>query len=186
MLSTTFSLLAFFAVIAWRLVFTGMRRRPLARGIAVPQRQHDPFLRLVLNLERAGMPVITGNRLENGSADIGALDRKDSARTYLARVVALTGATQMGIAYDLTVGKTRFYVRYRFVRRLRDVTDPQGAYEETCFYPAKKEMPKSEQIATALLQLRNNPALFDRWAAQSGAFKADGQAFRPRALIHFR
>ena len=42
---------------------------------------------------------------------------------------------------------------------------------------AHKEMPKAEQIATLLLQLRNNPALFDRWAAQSGAFKADGQVF---------
>ena len=131
------------------------------------------------------MPVITGNRLENGSADVGAFDR-DRARTYLARVVALTGATHMGNAFDLTVGKTRFHVRYRYVRRLRDLTDPQGAYEETCFYPAKKEMPKSEHIATALLQLKNNPALFDRWAAQSGAFKADGQAFRRRAVIHFR
>jgi hypothetical protein len=40
-------------------------------------------------------------------------------------------------------------------------------------------MPKSEHIATALLQLANNPALFDKWAAQSGAFKADGQAFSP-------
>ena len=182
---TTLSLIAFFALIAWRLVFTGLRRRPLVRGIAAPQPQHSTFLRLVLNLERAGMPVITGN-LENGSADVGAFDRKDSARTYLARVVALIGATQMGNAYELTVGKTRFHVRYRYVRRMRDVTDPQCAYEETCFYPAKKEMPKSEHIATALLQLKNNPALFDRWAAQSGAFKADGQAFRPRALIHFR
>jgi hypothetical protein len=124
------------------------------------------------------VPVITGNRLENGSPDVGAFDRKDSARTYLARVVALTGATQMGNGYDLTVGKTRFHVRYRYVRRLRDLTDPQGAYEETCFYPAKKEMPKAKQIATALLQLRNNPALFDRWAHQCGlAFKADGQVF---------
>jgi hypothetical protein len=40
-------------------------------------------------------------------------------------------------------------------------------------------MPKSEHIATALLQLTNNPALFDKWAAQNGAFKADGQAFSP-------
>jgi hypothetical protein len=39
-------------------------------------------------------------------------------------------------------------------------------------------MPKAEQIATALLQLRNNPALFDRWAYQCGlSFKADGQVF---------
>jgi hypothetical protein len=136
MVSTTLSLIVFFALIAWGLVFTSLRRRPLARGIAAPQPQpqHNTFLRLVLNLERAGMPVITGNRLENGSADVGAFDRKDSARTYLARVVALTGATQMGNAYDLSVGKTRFYVRYRYVRRLRDVADPQGAYEETCFY----------------------------------------------------
>jgi len=60
---------------------------------------------------------------------------------------------------------------------MRDVTDPKCEYEETCFYAAEKEMPKSEHIATALLQLKNNPALFDKWAAQSGAFKADGQAF---------
>jgi hypothetical protein len=186
MVSTTLSLIAFFALIAWGLVFTSLRRRPLARGIAPSQPQHNTFLRLVLNLERAGMPVITGNRLEHGSAELGAFDRKDSARIYLARIVALTGATQMGNAYDLTVGKTRFHVRYRYVRRLRDLTDPQGVYEETCFYPAKKEMPRSEHIATALLQLKNKPELFDKWAAQSGAFKADGQAFRPRALIHFR
>jgi hypothetical protein len=39
-------------------------------------------------------------------------------------------------------------------------------------------MPKAEQIATALLQLKNNPALFDGWAAQNClAFKADGQVF---------
>jgi len=39
-------------------------------------------------------------------------------------------------------------------------------------------MPKAEEIATALLQLTNNPALFDKWAVQNGlAFKADGQVF---------
>ena len=39
-------------------------------------------------------------------------------------------------------------------------------------------MPKAEQIATALLQLTNNPALFDKWAVQGGlTFKADGQVF---------
>ena len=63
------------------------------------------------------------------------------------------------------------------LRRVQDVTNPKCAYEETCFYPAHKEMPKAEQIATALLQLKNNPALFDGWAARNGAFKADGQVF---------
>ena len=85
----------------------------------------------------------------------------------------------MGNSYVLDVGKTRFRVRHRYVSRLRDMTDPGCALEETCFYPAYKDMPKAEEIATALLQLMNNPTLFDRWAAQSGAFKADGQAFSP-------
>jgi hypothetical protein len=40
-------------------------------------------------------------------------------------------------------------------------------------------MPKAEEIATALLQLMNNPGLFEKWAARNGAFKADGQAFSP-------
>jgi hypothetical protein len=84
----------------------------------------------------------------------------------------------MGSGYVLDVGTTRFEVRDRYVRRLRDLTDPKCTYEETCFYSAHKEMPKAEQIATALLQLRNNPALFDRWAHQCRlAFKADGQVF---------
>jgi hypothetical protein len=82
-------------------------------------------------------------------------------------------------AYVLDVGKMRFHVSHRYVKRLRDTTDPECAYEETCFYPVHKGMPKAEEIATALLQLTNNPGLFDCWAAQSGAFKADGQAFRP-------
>jgi len=39
-------------------------------------------------------------------------------------------------------------------------------------------MPKAEKIATALLQLSSNPALFDKWALNNGvAFKADGHMF---------
>jgi len=55
---------------------------------------------------------------------------------------------------------------------------PQSSLRETCFYPVHKEMPRAEEVATALLQLAKNPDLFDKWAAQSGqAFKADGQVF---------
>ena len=103
--------------------------------------------------------------------------RKYRAQSYLRRVVALTGATQMGSGCVLDVGTTRFEVRDRYVRRLRDLTDPKCTYEVTCFYSAHKEMPKAEQIATALLQLRNNPALFDSWHQCGLAFKADGQVF---------
>jgi hypothetical protein len=43
-------------------------------------------------------------------------------------------------------------------------------------------MAEAEQIATVLLQLKNNPWLFDSWASKHElAFKADGQMFnRPQ------
>ncbi len=178
MVSTTPSLIAFFALIAWRLVFTGLRRRLLAREIAAPQQQHTNIFDQGL-LDVAGVAAIPDNRIENGSDAVHPITPKDRPKIYLRRIVALTGATRMGNGYLLDVGTTRFLVRHRCVGRTRDVTDPKCAYEETCFYSAHKEMPKSEHIAAALLQLKNNPALFDRWAAQSGAFKADGHAFSP-------
>ena len=173
-------LIAFLALIVWRLVFGGLQRRPLARAIAPRQQRHNNLFEEALHISDPGsVAVIAGNGFENSSDGLYLLGRKDRAKAYLRRIVALTGATQMDDAYVQDVGKMRFRVGYRYVRRLRDMTDPECAYEETCFYPVHKGMPKAEEIATALLQLTNNPGLFDCWAAQSGAFKADGQAFRP-------
>ncbi len=182
-MSTTPPLIAFFALVAWRFVFAGLRRRPLTRAIAAPKQQEANILEQGTNiLDLAGVAVIPANRPEDGSNGAHPITPKGRAKTYLRRIVALTGATQMGNDYVLDVGTTRFHVRDRYVRRIRDVTDPKCAYEETCFYSAHKEMPKSEHIATALLQLKNKPALFDSWAAQNGAFKADGQAFGSPAV----
>ena len=174
------SMIASLALMVWRFVFAGPHRRPRVRAIARWQRRHSNLLAEGLHIsELGGVAVIVGNRFENSSDDLDRLDRKNRAKIYLRRIVALTGATQMRNGYVLRVGTTRFHVRDRYVRRLRDLTDPKSAYEETCFYPVHKDMPKAEGIATALLQLMNNPALFEKWAARSGAFKADGQAFRP-------
>ena len=105
---------------------------------------------------------------------------KKIAAVHLRRIVALTGATQKGHSFVLDVGLTQFQVCDRYVRRLRDVSDPRCEYEETCFYSGFQGMPKVEQIATALLQLGNNPELFDRWSQQRDlAIKADGQVFAP-------
>jgi hypothetical protein len=177
------SVIAFLALIVWRFVFSGQQRRPAVREIGTPQQQDSNFLEQTLHiLERTGVAMVGGNLFADDSDDVGPTGRRDRPKTYLLRVVALTGATQMGNGYDLDVGTTRFHVRDRYVGRLRDLTNPQCAYEETCFYSADKGMPKAEQIATVLLQLKNNPALFDRWADQCGlAFKADGQVFtRPQ------
>ena len=174
------SMIAFLALMVWRFVFASPHRRPLGRAIAHQLQRHSNVLEQGLHiLDPGGVAVIAGNRFENGSDGVYPITPKDRAKRYLRRIVALTGGTRMGNGYDINVGTTRFHVRDRYVTRMRDVADPKCAYEQTCFYTADKTMPKAEQIATALLQLKNNPALFDRWAAQSGAFKADGQAFSP-------
>ena len=172
------SVIAFLALVVWRFVFAGPHRRPLLRAIALKRQRHSNLLAEGLRISGlGGVAVIAEGSLENSADDLNRLDRKDRAKRYLQRIAA--GATQVDDAYVLDVGKMRFHVSHRYVKRLRDTTDPECAYEETCFYPVHKGMPKAEEIATALLQLTNNPGLFDCWAAQSGAFKADGQAFRP-------
>ena len=179
MVFITLPLVALFALIGWRFAFAGLWRRPLARETAAPQEQHNNVLEQGLHiLELAGVAVIPDSRFEKDSDGEHPILPKDRAKTYLRRVVALTGATRMGTGYVLDVGTTRFHVRDRYVRRMRDVADPKCAYEGSCFYTVDG-MPTAEEIATALLQLKNNPALFDKWAAQSGVFKADGQAFSP-------
>jgi len=167
------------ALIVWRFVFAGLHRRSLARAIAALRKQRNNVSEQGLHiLDWAGVAVIVGNRSENGSQHLVSVARKERAENYLHRIAALTGSRLVGNAYVLDVGEVRFHVRDRHVRRLRDVADPKGGYDGTCFYPLHKGMPEAEEIAAALLQLKNNPALFDKWAVQNGlAFKADGHVF---------
>ena len=171
------SLIPFLAVILRRFVFTGMGREWLLGEIDPARpRQNGPVEQGLYILDPVGLILVAGE-LENRADGADAVDREYRVKRYLRRIVALTGATQIGGAYALDVGTTRFQVRDGYIRRVQNVTNPKCGYEETCFYPAHKEMPKAEQIATALLHLKNNPALFDGWAARNGAFKADGQVF---------
>jgi hypothetical protein len=103
---------------------------------------------------------------------------RNQAQSYLLRVVALTNATDVGDGYLLNVGTNTFLVRDRYVTRLRGVTDAKSRHEKTCFFVPNQEMPSAERIATALLMLKNDPTLFDKWAVKNGeSFKADGQIF---------
>jgi hypothetical protein len=177
MVRVALSLIPFLAVTLRRLLFAGMGREWLVGEIDPPRPQQNGPLEQVLSiLDPVGLTLVAGE-LEHRADGVDPVERKYRAKRYLRRIVALTGATQIGGGYTLQVGTTRFQVRDGYVRRVQDVANPECGYEETCFYPAHKEMPKAEQIATALLQLKNNPALFDGWAAQNGVFKADGQVF---------
>jgi len=147
----------------------------LAHNIAAPPRQkHNVFVQGQHVLGRFRM----GN-FENVLNSFELSDREDRAETYLRRVITLTGAKQMRNSCVLDVGKTRFHVYVASVSRLRDVTDPICTYECTCFYVADQDMPVGEKIATVLLQLKSNPALFDGWLVKRNVFKADGNVFRP-------
>jgi len=95
------------------------------------------------------------------------------AEEYLKRVAALTGAVQIRDGYWLRAGRRNFLVDYKFIR----VISHRG--ESTCFsVAADSDMQHAEVVASALLQLRNNPGLFEKWRELQGyTFKADGQMF---------
>ena len=97
------------------------------------------------------------------------------AAKYLKRVAALTGAEQVrGDSYWLRAGQRSFLVDDKFVRLLSH----HG--KSTCFsVAADPDMPSAEVVASALLQLKNNPGLFKKWRKQPGCtFKANGKVFR--------
>ena len=99
----------------------------------------------------------------------------DRAAEYLKRVATVTGAEQVRAdSYCLAAGRWTFLVDYRFVR----VISRRG--KSTCFSVATHpDMPTAEVVASALLQLKNNPGLFKKWRRQPGyTFKADGKAFK--------
>jgi hypothetical protein len=151
-----------FLVLVWVIVFVGSQRL-LFGEIILPQRpRHN---RLVWGLF---------NYLENNCPE----NARNQAQSYLLRIVALTDATEVGDGYLLNVGTNTFHVRDRYVRRIRGVKDAKSHHEQTCFFVPNQGLPSAEQIATALLMLKNDPTLFDKWAVKDGeSFKADGRIF---------
>jgi hypothetical protein len=97
------------------------------------------------------------------------------AAKYLERIAALTGARQEHDgSYRLTAGGRDFVLDSRFVSVI------SSRDEATCFYIATgREIPSAEVIASALLELKNNPRLFEKWRKRRGSvFKANGKRFR--------
>jgi hypothetical protein len=149
-------------VLMWGIVFVGSQRLFLGEIVLLQRPQQN-------------RPVWGFfNYFENNCPE----NVRNQAQSYLLRVVALTNATEMGDGYILNVGTNTFHVRDRYVRRIRGVKDAKSRYEETCFFVPDQGMPSAEQIATALLMLKHDPTLFDKWAVKDGeSFKADGQIF---------
>ena len=106
------------------------------------------------------------------------------AAMYLQRIVALTGAKRVrGDTYFLKAGRKRFLLDDGAVRLIS-----QTGNKSTCFFvPTHPYMLKQEVIASALLQLKNNPKLFKKWRKQPGhAFRANGKTFRTDRLFVVR
>jgi hypothetical protein len=174
--NVTLLLVMILALMLWRSVLAAMHQRDVLGETGL---HHGNASRRRFRIsERAGARVSPQEGVHMGSHEIRPSDRNLRAKTYLLRIVALTGGRQTDAGYLLDVGETRFYVRDRYVRRMRDATNPECGYDETCFYCLNRAMPRAEEIASALLQLKNNPSLFDKWARENGlAFKADGEVF---------
>ena len=96
----------------------------------------------------------------------------ERAAEYLERIAGLTGANlDDDGTYHLTAGRMHFRVDYKFVI--------SHCGESTCFsVVAYPDIPRAEVIASALLQLKNNPRLFEKWLERPGdTFKANGKLF---------
>jgi hypothetical protein len=99
----------------------------------------------------------------------------ERAARYLKRIVALTGAKHVqGNSYMLAVARKHFLVNSKFVHLL----SRRG--KSTCFsLVADLDTPGVEIVASALLQLKNNPKLFKKWRKRPGCpFKPNGKFFR--------
>lgn len=175
----TLLLVIILTLMLWGSVFAVLHRRKVRRETTGPHPRYDNTLQQrFCILERACAGVIAENGFDTASNEVCVSDESNRAEKYLRRIISLTGARRMGNRYTLNVGKTIFHVCHRYVWRLPDSTNPECGYNETCFYSPHKGIPREEEIATVLLQLKNNPALFDKWVRQNGqAFKADGQVF---------
>jgi hypothetical protein len=172
------SVLSFLPFLMLTLVFLDLRQGTLDRstgGNEQPDSVLDPRLRV---LSRSDAGSVAYSALQNGWKRVSTSSKKERAENYLRCIVALTGAAPLGNGYVLDIGATRFHVRAGRVGQLGDLNDPDCPYKETCFYLPNIDMPREEQVATALLQLANNPLLFEKWAAQDGLkIKPDGQVF---------
>ena len=170
-----------------RLPYAGLRRRDLRRvGMIQGQANRGRSYGFhAFGQER--FSLFASHRLNHDSAVASRISKEQRAEAFLQRILALTRAKKVDGAYVLNVGKVQFQLRDRFIRRLQNPNDPKSPYEETCFYLVHNGMPKVDEIATALLHLSNNPALFDKWALQNGvAFKADGKVFDRCPLMGLR
>jgi hypothetical protein len=99
----------------------------------------------------------------------------ERAAKYLKRIAALTGARQIhGNSYSLGTARKFFVVDPKFVRLISRHS------QSTCFSVASDpDMPGAEVVASALLQLKNNPKLFKKWRKHQGCpFKGNGKIFR--------
>lgn len=174
-------------LLRWRLLYAGLRPRNVVRvGVLQGQANQDRSNGLAF-LGSDGLSLFGVRRLNADSPVASRVSKEQRAEAFLERILALTGARKVESSYVLNVGKVQFQLRDRFIRRLQNPNDPNSPYEETCFYLVHNGMPKVEEIATALLHLSSNPALFDKWALQNGvAFKADGKVFDRCPLMGLR
>lgn len=180
-------LIGVIVLLRWRLLNGGLRRRDLPRAGVIQGQANRGRSYGFHAFGQESFSLFGGRRVNHDSAVATRISKEQRAEAFLQRILALTGAKKVDGSYVLNVGNMQFQLRDRFIRRLQDPNDPKSPYEETCFYLVHNGMPKVEEIATALLHLSNNPALFDKWALQNGvAFKADGKVFDRCPLMGLR
>lgn len=80
----------------------------------------------------------------------------------LAAVLKSTGAEYINGCCVLRVGGIRFRIQPNEIIRINE----QNQYEQTCYQ--SMPMPRAEKMASAILLLKRDPSLFDKWKNYHG------------------
>lgn len=80
----------------------------------------------------------------------------------LAAVIKSTGAEYINGRCVLRVRGIQFHIRSEDIIRINE----QNQYDQTCYQ--SMPMPRAEKIASAILLLRRDPGLFDKWKNNHG------------------
>ncbi len=128
-------------------IWMGLSKRKYERVMATFQRRFAEFER------------------RRGMTETEIIQAEEKARRNLEQIAKVVGAHLEAPLYArLTLGKDEFRIVPGQVRRIRS-----GSDQQTCFQ-VSAPFPHPEHIASALLLLKNDPTIFDRWVKQDGYY----------------
>jgi hypothetical protein len=76
-------------------------------------------------------------------------------------------STYPGPWVRIAINQCEYYISAGLVSKVKPHA---GGRQRTCYFVWQQKLPYAEVVASALLLLKNDPAIFDRWATHDGPY----------------